>query len=143
MNFHLSAVVLAAGLALPMTAVKAGCAAPSVPVSSGAALTALLEGSTVCVPATNQPVMEAQEEHRAGGELWDYKRGPSHAVDPSKRVGTWSVAADTGRTSSVRYDYGGGKLYSYRVWKNQDGTYSFCSTNPEVVVRIKSGLGPC
>ncbi len=128
--------------ALPVVA-EAACAAPSTRVPTQAALTTLLQGNTACVPATNQPVMEAQEEHRAGGALWDYKRGPGHAVDPSKAIGTWSVGGQDGRGVFVRYDYSGGQSYTYAVWDNRNGTYSFCSTSTEVLVRIKAGPGPC
>lgn len=134
---------LAGALAMLSWAAMAGCAAPSVRVNTLAALNTLLADNTACVPATNQPVMEAQEEHRTGGALWDYKRGPGHAVDPSKQVGTWSVAGTDGRGVFVGYDYGGGQQYKYAVWNNGNGTYSFCSIQKEVLVRMKSGPGPC
>lgn len=143
MKTMLYAAALAGVLAGVPTAASAGCAAPSVRVPTKAAMTTLLEGNTVCVPASNQPVMEAQEEHRAGGALWDYKRGPGHAVDPTTRIGTWTVGGTDGRGVFVRYDYTGGSSYTYAVWNNGNGTHSFCSTTTEVLVRIKAGPGPC
>lgn len=132
-----------AGMALAgLPAVSmAGCAAPSVRVGTAAALTTLLQDNTVCVPAVTQATMEAQELHQAGGSLVDYKRGPTDKVDPSKRVGTWNVSS--GRGIFVNYDYGGGRQYAYSVWGNSDGTHSFCSANPEIKARIKTGGGAC
>jgi hypothetical protein len=87
--------------------------------------------------------MDAQLLHQPGGVLIDYKRGPADAVDPTKQVGNWSVTGRDGRSVFVTYDYGGGKIYTYAVWNNGDGTHSFCSANPEIKARIKSGGGAC
>lgn len=137
----------AAGVALAgLPAVSsAACAAPSVRVNTKAAMSALLTGNTVCVPPDipPPPTMDAQELHQSGGALIDYKRGPGHAVDPTKQIGTWSVTGSDGRGVFVTYDYGGGKIYTYAVWKNLDGTNSFCSANPEVKARVKTGGGAC
>lgn len=127
---------------LPLSSM-ATCAAPSTQVNTKAALSALLTGNTACVPPVTQPTMDSQEQHLAGGVLFDYKRGPGSTTDPSAQVGTWSVTGIDGRGVYVTYDYGGGKLYTYSVWNNNDGTYSFCSANPEVRARIKPGGGPC
>jgi hypothetical protein len=122
----------------------AACGAPSVRVNTIATLNSLLSGNTVCVPAVTQAVMTAQEEHRSGGQLWDYKRGPGHSVDPSERVGSWIVNGSNVRSVFVTYDYGGGQVTNFTVWDNRDGTYSFCSaTSPEIRARIKTGFGPC
>jgi len=140
-------IILAAvaGMALAgLPAVSmAGCsAASSVRVASAAELTTLLEGNTVCLPAVTRPTMDAQELHQAGGALVDYKRGPTDKVDQSKQVGTWKVVG--GRGTFVSYNYGGGRQYTYSVWKNPgDNTYSLCSANPEITVRVKPGGGPC
>lgn len=137
----------AAGVALASlpAASNAACAAPSVRVNTKAAMSALLTGNTVCVPAVTQPTMEAQELHQAGGALIDFKRGPAHPTDPTSRVGTWSVTGVDGRGVFATYDYGGGKIYTYAVWRNTDGsgTHSFCSANPEFKARIKMGGGAC
>ena len=134
----LTAVAGMALASLPAVSMAA-CGPPSVRVVTVAAMTTLLEGNTVCVGA--QPTMEAQEFHQAGGALIDYKRGPGHPVDPSKQVGTWKVTG--GRGAFVTHHYGGNTRYNYAVWKNADGTHSFCSDNPEVKARIKIGGGPC
>lgn len=139
-------LILAAGIGIALAGLPAvsmaACAAPSVRVPSKAALTTLLEGNTVCVPAVTQPTMEWQELHQMGGVLVDYKRGPSDKVDPSKPVGNWRVDG-TDRRAFVIHDYGGGNTYTYSVWANPDGTHSFCSANPEVKARIKTGGGAC
>jgi len=138
-------IILAAVAGLALTSLPAvswaACAAPSVRVATTGALNSLLGGNTVCVPAVTQPTMEAQELHQPGGALVDYKRGPTDKVDPSTPVGTWSVAGD--RSAFVTHNYGGGAQYTYSVWKNSDGTHSFCSANAEIRVRIKTGDGPC
>ena len=138
-------IILAAvaGMALAgLPAVSmAACAAPSVRVATTAAMTTLLQGNTLCLPAVTQPTMEAQELHQPGGALVDYKRGPTDKGDPSTQVGSWTVIG--GRGAFVTYDYGGGAQYTYAVWTNPDGMHSFCSANPEIRVRIKLCGGPC
>ncbi len=81
-----------------------------------------------------------QEYHRVGGDLIDFKMGPSHAVDPSKKVGTWSVTG-SGTAARLAYDYGSGGSYTYQVFDN-NGTYSFCNGS-EMVVTVRSGQGAC
>jgi hypothetical protein len=141
-------LILAAGIGVALAGLPAvsmaACAAPSsMRVSTKAALTALLIDKTVCVPAVTQPTMDAQELHQSGGSLVDYKRGPTDKVDPSEAVGTWAVTGVDGRGVFVTHDYGGGRIYTYSVWDNKDGTHSFCSANPEVKARIKTGGGAC
>ena len=135
----------AAGIVLSSLSSVAGaaCAAPSVRVNTRVAMIPLLTGNTVCVPAVTRPTMEAQELHRADGALIDFKRGPTHPVDPSKQVGTWAVTGTDGRGIFVTHRYSGGQAYTYAVWRNVDGTHSFCSANPEVKARIKTGGGAC
>lgn len=124
---------------------NAACTAPSVRVNTMAAMTTLLTGNTICVPAMTPPpaTMQAQELHQLGGALIDFKRGPGHPVDPSKQIGNWSVTGRDGRGVFVTYNYGGGKIYTYAVWDNRDGTHSFCSANPEIKVRRKLLGGAC
>lgn len=135
----------AAGIALAglPAASNAACAAPSVRVNTKIAMNTLLTGNTVCVPAMTQPTMEAQELHQLGGALIDFKRGPGHPVDPTKQIGTWSATGSDGRAVFVTYNYGGGKIFTYAVWRNVNGTHSFCSANPEVQARVKTGGGAC
>ena len=139
-------IILAAVAGMALSSLPAlslaACAGPSsVRVATAEAMNTLLKGNTVCVPAVTQPTMDAQELHQAGGALVDYKRGPGHPVDPSKQVGSWTVTA--GRSTFVTHNYGGGVQYTYAVWNNNDGTHSFCSANPEIKVRIKTGGGAC
>lgn len=105
----------------------------------GAALTNLITGNTVC--ATRGAEMW-QEQHRAGGDLWNYKGGPGHPVDPSKQVGTWSIARNF-----VTYCYTGGTCYSYSVHGSGFGPYSFCTrvNGTEVVsgAMFKPGSSSC
>lgn len=144
MNHLLRAAGLVAALTVLPAGAMAACSAPSAArVNTVAALTTLLSGNTVCVPETTQAVMTAQEEHRPGGQLWDYKRGPGHPVDPTERVGSWVINGSNARSVFVTYDYGGGQITNFSVWDNRDGTHSFCSANPEIKARIKTGPGPC
>ena len=49
------------------------------------------------------------------GSLYDYKQGPSHGVDPSALVGTYSIA---GSPAAITYTYTGGSsppIYSFEV----------------------------
>jgi hypothetical protein len=143
----MKSLILAAAAGLALAGLpdvsSAACAAPSVRVNTRDEMTKLLTGNTVCVPPATQPTMKAQEEHIAGGALFDYKRGDNHPVDPRKQIGSWSVAGTDGRGVFVRYDYGGGQIFTYAVWANPDTTHSFCSANPEIKARVKTGLGPC
>lgn len=86
-----------------------------------------------------------QEQHRgsgSSGELWDYKKG-SDRMDPTKRVGTWSISNSEG-PAQVTYDYGGSEKHSYRLFDNDDGTYSFCKQVAEyVVATVKPGHVSC
>lgn len=69
----------------------------------------------------------------ASGDVTDYKRGPGHAVDQSKPVGSYSVpTAQVGGRWVVTYTYGG-RTYSYSITDKptgqnlpQPGTYVFC-----------------
>ena len=70
---------------------------------------ALLSGKYICATRGSEGW---QELHEVGGVLWDWKRGPSHALDQTKIVGTW-VGSDTDGT--VTYTYTGGTSYTWRV----------------------------
>jgi hypothetical protein len=93
-------------------------------------------GKTVCATLGND---KWQEEHRGSGttgELWDYKRGPGHAVDPTARVGTWTIVG-TGNSAVMQHSYTGGGSYQYQVFNNGNGTYDFCG--PTVVPNARVG----
>lgn len=105
--------------ALLLAGISAQAGADCLPSSrvTGSALTNLVSGNTVCATSGTK---SWQEQHRAGGQLWDYKKGPTDPVDPSKQVGTWSIAAN-----SVTYSYTNGPSYTYSIHGN--GPYSFCT----------------
>ncbi|GAO34887.1 hypothetical protein SCT_0267 [Sulfuricella sp. T08] len=94
---------------------------------TGSALTSLIAGSTVCA---TRGAEKWQEQHRAGAQLWDYKKGSSDKVDPSKQVGTWSI---NNVDNTVTYFYTGGPSYTYSVHGLAGGPYSFCTNGAEVV----------
>ena len=103
-------------------------------------LTILLTGKTVCDgnatydscakhPERNPCIikMGIQEQHRVGGQLWDYKMGPSDAKDPTVLVGDWSITGNDEDTV-VNYAYPpGGTPSAYKVFDAGAGTYYFCS----------------
>jgi hypothetical protein len=99
-----------------------------------------ISGKTVCATLAGQ---KWQEYHRPGGNLIDYKKGPTNAVDPSKQVGSW-ITSGTGGNSQVTYNYGTGGSYSYKIHLN-NGTFTFCGVNPSPTldVTLLSGQVPC
>ena len=116
----------------------AGCDAPSTQVTQ---LQDLLGGNTVCATRGSD---RWQEEHRVGGQLWDYKLGPSHKVDPSKELGSWSVGGVD--DSEVTYNYtafGSLVSYTFTVFDNGNGTYSFCEGAAENIVATIQGSPQC
>jgi hypothetical protein len=106
---------------------------------TGTALSTLITGNTVCAVRGSE---RWQEQHLVGGDLWDYKLGPGHAIDPSKKVGTWSV--DT-TASTVTYLYTGGPTFTYTLHNNAPGVYSFCVGVAPIVTgaRFTGTIGPC
>ena len=105
---------------------------------NGSALTTLISGNTVCA---TRGADKWQEQHRIGGQLWDFKKGSSDPVDPSKQVGTWGIASN-----NVTYSYTGGPSYTYTVHDEGGGaSYSFCSNGSVVVsgATFKPGNSSC
>lgn len=85
-------------------------------------LTVLLSGNTVCAQRNGD---RWQEEHKTNSELWDYKKGPTDPVDPSKQLGTWAIT-----DNQVTYTYtafGAPESYSFQVYDLGNGSYNFCS----------------
>lgn len=112
-------------------------------VSPGTAVATLLSGKTVCGrpgPGYTGPATDRwQEEHHAGGALWDYKLGNGNPVDPREQVGTWSVSLSSLPGSGrVNYAYGTGG-FTYAIFNHGDGTYSFCDGGSEKVVAFIQG----
>ena len=66
-------------------------------------------GNTLCAARGSE---QWQEQHRAGGQLWDYKRGPGSTVDPTAQVGSWLIT-DTGSNAVLTHTYGAS--YSWAV----------------------------
>lgn len=98
-----------------------------------------ITAKTVCATIGSQ---KWQEYHKPGGDLIDYKKGPTNPVDPSKKVGTWSTGGN-GSNSLVTYNYGTGGSYSYKVHLN-GGTYTFCGVGaPTLDVILLSGQVSC
>jgi hypothetical protein len=115
-------------------------AACNGPALTQAALVTALTGNTVCAM---RGADRWQELHQAGGNLIDYKRGPADKIDPSEKVGTWSITANpAGNNANVVYNYGAGGTYTYSVRSNGGNSYSFCG-GPNIDVMIKPGGGPC
>lgn len=100
---------------------------------TGNALDTLIIGNTVCA---TRDAEKWQEQHRAGAQLWDYKKGSSDKVDPSKQVGTWGI-----RANEVMYYYTGGPSYTYSVHGTAGGPYSFCTNGAEIVSGATFKLG--
>lgn len=84
---------------------------------TGNTLTTLITGNTICATQGND---KWQEQHRAGGQLWDYKKGPGDTVDPTEQVGTWSITSNT-----LTHSYGS-VSYSYSVHLVSGNSYTLC-----------------
>lgn len=120
----------------------AACASPSAQVTDGALIT-LLSGNTVCA-GSGTGMGRWQEQHRTDNTLWDYKEGSTDPVDPTTQVGTWAVTG-SGAGTVVTHTYTGGSAYSYTVWDNNDGSYSFCKTGGvlEMDFRLTGTISGC
>lgn len=115
----------------------AACSGSALKVAE---ITTALSGKTVCALRGKD---KWQEYHAPDGALIDYKMGPTDKVDPSKRVGSWSVTGNSGGSQAkVNYDYGSGGQSSYSVYANGAGSYSFCS-GAELVVSVMPGQVKC
>jgi hypothetical protein len=113
-------------------------ACPGASRLNQAELRRVFEGNTTCAVRGNE---RWQEQHRVGGELWDYKKGPNDPLDPTTKVGNWSIAgAGTGAT--MVYNYGPAGTSIYDVYQN-GANYSFCGAGGEVMVTVKAGLTSC
>lgn len=141
--------VLASTVALSLISGEAmsACADPRL---SPTAISQLLGGNTVCVPAVTANPMTWQELHVGNnasttGALIDFKRGPVDPVDPSETVGTWTVNGNGIGNSTVTHNYGSGGSFTYTVHgTGAVGTnHSFCNGAIEIVGRVKSSGGAC
>jgi len=111
----------------------AGCGSPSIQVTGSSNIIATLSGTatdtalgkTICT-------IDAQEEHHKNGELWDYKTGLTTGIDPRKKIGDWSVTGD-----NVNYVYGSNN-YSFTLFDNGGGSYTFCDGSLASVAEVTS-----
>jgi hypothetical protein len=108
----------------------AQCSSPPENVNS---INKLVEGNTVCGrPGSGYPGGAGspdrwQEEHLASGQLWDYKLGNGHPIDPRKQVGTWTAFNPPGNAPPrIRHAYTGGSSFEWTV-HNNNGVISFCT----------------
>jgi hypothetical protein len=136
-----------------VTSATGGASTPSVTVTTEATsggsvtLNTLLTNHTVCEVAGDAAAAGpdqkwgVQEEHRTGGALWDYKRGPASTIDPPTHTGNWSISG-SGTGTVVNYTYlGGGGSGSYTVFDNLNGTYDFCNgTNRVATVTVVNSI---
>ena len=109
-----------------------------------------LSGNTVCGrPAAGYPGGETspdrwQEQHHSNFDLIDYKRGPTDKVDPTKKVGTWSLARNGTATATITYTYEGGSSHTYGVYVFGPAVLSFCRSGIEIArAGVKTGLTSC
>ena len=125
MNLHLPFVVCSLAVGLSGEAAAQACNHNQ----SITNLTALLPDHTVCAALAPD---RWQEYHAPGGALFDWKRGPGHAVDPREQVGTWSISSVTvGNVTreQVTHKYGGSS-FVYRVCLTGPSTYTFQQVSP-------------
>lgn len=129
-RWGLLGLAIAAG---PVFAQQGNC-----PCAGGTVLNATQIGQTlanqrVCATLVTGSVTERWAElHQsagagasAGGNVVDYKKGPTDPVDPSKIMGTWSIVGPQSGGPLVRYNYGAGGTYDYTVCQ-QNGNLHFC-----------------
>ena len=109
---------------------------------------ALIRGNTACAVRGNE---KWQEFHQTGGNLIDYKLGPSSTTDPSEKVGTWlaGVASRTNPLPTATYNYGSGGTYAYAICAPttaSTGQFLFCNISTKEKfdpVTLKAGQVPC
>ena len=133
------------GAALLGISGQVAAACPGTPLSASA-LSTLLQGNTVC--SGSAPNWTWQEQHRGSAPgpspLWDYKRGPTDAVDPSEQVGTWNITSSRTGASTVTHTYGGSP-FTYTVSPNGGNSFSFCpaGAGTQVEATVKNGQSSC
>ena len=97
---------------------------------TGKAFDSLLSDKLVCGrPAAGSTNDRWQEEHivktKNGGDLYDYKKGPTDKVDPRVKVGTW--AASSNQVTYTYDKYTPTQTFTYSVFLISGDTYSFCT----------------
>jgi hypothetical protein len=103
---------------------------PAAP-NTGGTLRQFFDNATVCVARGAE---RWQEFHQVGGDLIDFKRGPNHPVDPTKKVGTWTVSGEADpRSARLASDQGPVLVHTYG-----STSYSFAVCVPRAEVRRAS-----
>lgn len=100
-----------------------------------------VSGNTICAHDGGEIW---QEQHRAGGQLWDYKKGPADRSDPSSQVGSWSIEETPGDAKLV-HTYGS-TSYIWQLFKDAGDNYRLCGQNGSsrsVLITIRPGLSGC
>jgi hypothetical protein len=109
----------------------------------------LLSGKLVCAQKIGTTDANNRwSEHHTGtsgvaDNLTEWARGPGDAVDGTRITGTWTANGDT-----ISYTYNGdGGPYSYTIYDNGSGNYSYCSGASEhstfKLVSNPAGGNPC
>lgn len=143
-------LIVAALLGTAAFPVFAQCTPPAL---TNAQINTLVTGNTVCGRPVSPGYPGAatdrwQEEHLGSAQLWDYKRGPGHPVDPRKQVGTWSTGgASTTDSDSITHLYSPTVAFTWVVYgpaTNVPGSsvYSFCTTGPTKVEQVRAYVVP-
>jgi hypothetical protein len=137
MNVLLRATALASIATLSLPVFAQSCPGGTNSVSL---VGALVRGKTMCAARGGD---RWQEFHQVGGNLIDYKLGPSDPVDPTETVGTWSAG-----TGLLTHDYGGGGSYVWAVCREggpTSTTFTLVSTTAGTItgVTLQSGQVPC
>lgn len=110
-----------------------------------------LVGNTVCEADSKGGWINQVQQRGSGltGELWDYKQGPAHRMDPTQRVGTWTISSikdKNGKEVSglVTYHYGGAGGYEASFTLHRLGQkLAFCENGQQRNYPIKKGLVSC
>jgi hypothetical protein len=152
MNTQTNAALAAALLMAVSSAVNADSCGGGSQVT-GEDLSNLLSGNLVCASRPSQasdPNERWSTIHNVSGVMGEHGRGstdPAGSYDAD--VGSWGISGNT-----VTYDYGGGKQYSYTIWKDAaTDDYYFCNAAYNVVavadgtkvqsIPAATALNPC
>ena len=103
------------------------------------ALTTLLNGNTLCAASGNDTW---QEQHRSGGELWDFKLGANSTIDPTAKVGIWKIV--DGPSSTLNHDYGAGGSFTWAVCQvGTTNTYTLVGNITITGATVQTGQVGC
>jgi hypothetical protein len=151
------ALLAAAGLASAQTTSR-GTAPPAAerpnvcPCAGGERLTAgglrrTFEGRTVCATLGSERWTDFHKPASGGapGELWSYRRGPGHPIDPTMRSGGWVIEGTSRAQPVMTYVYGSSR-YSYAVCQ-EGAQVHFCGIGPGsrniTGATMRDGQVPC